>query len=74
MTTKERLHHLVDELDEAQAAEVLHLINDRFIPSQRAPRRKLPAWVGSFRSKTGETDVSDRADEILRAELSERSE
>ena len=67
ITTKERLHQLVDALDDEEAVSVLHLLSEH-MPRQRA-RRKLPSWVGSGRSKHGETDVASRAKEILQAEL-----
>ncbi len=67
-TTKERLRQIVEELDEEQAADAIHLLDGRYVPKQRV-RRELPAWVGAGRTKGGETDVSARGREILRAEL-----
>lgn len=67
MTTRDRLHELVDQLDDA-AAEQLLAAAKQLVPAPRpSSRGGLPAFVGSFSS--GHTDVSERAEEILRDEL-----
>lgn len=65
MTTRDQLHELVDQLDDAAAARLLAAALE-LVP---APRHSdgLPGFVGSFAS--GRSDVSQRAEEILRDEL-----
>jgi hypothetical protein len=72
MTTKERLHALVDALDEAEADRLLDVALALATPAADAPANApLPAFVGSFRS--GTSDTSERAEEILRNELGGRA-
>jgi hypothetical protein len=67
MTTRDRLHELVDQLDDAAAEQLLAAANE-LVPTQRpSSRGGLPAFVGSFSG--GRSDVSERAEEILRDEL-----
>lgn len=69
MGTKDRLHELVDQLDDDAARRLLAAAED-LVPAPRpSGQGGLPAFVGSFAS--GQTDVSTRADDILRAELGE---
>ena len=65
MTTRDRLHELVDQLDDDAAARLLTTALE-LVPT---PRRSdgLPAFVGSFAS--GRSDISERAEDILRDEL-----
>jgi ribosomal protein L12E/L44/L45/RPP1/RPP2 len=72
MTTKERLHALVDALDEADADRLLDAALALTTTGPAAASGKpLPAFVASIRS--GSSDTSDRAEEILRAELGGRA-
>ncbi|MGI9003663.1 MAG: hypothetical protein ACR2GH_18755 [Pseudonocardia sp.] len=66
MTARDRLHALVDQLDDA-AAEQLLATAVGMVPMPRSAPGQLPAFVGAFAS--GRTDVSERAEEILRDEL-----
>ncbi len=66
MTTRDRLHELVDQLDDA-AAERLLATAKTMVPAPRSSPAELPAFVGAFTS--GRTDISERAEEILRDEL-----
>jgi len=67
MTARDRLHELVDLLDD-EAAERLLEAAQALVPAQRsAPQGDVPAFVGSFAS--GHADVSERGEEILRDEL-----
>jgi len=62
MTAKEQLHHLVDELGEEQAEDLLRLAASRYtVPAQRSG--SLPTFVGM--GDSGRTDVSQRVDEHL---------
>lgn len=65
MTRKEQLVALVERLDEAEAAEALDLLWQRYprSPEQRA----LPRFVGMGHS--GQGDLGRRAKEIVRDEL-----
>jgi hypothetical protein len=65
MTTRERLHRLVDDLSEDQAAEALALLESQL--AQEADAADLPEFFGMLRS--GKGDLAARSDEILRAEL-----
>jgi hypothetical protein len=57
---REELHHLVDELPEAEVRPVLELIRGRAHAA-----RDLP-FFASFES---DPDLAERSEEILRAEL-----
>jgi hypothetical protein len=65
MTTRERLHRLVDDLSEDQAAEALALLESQI--AQEAEPPALPEFFGMLRS--GKGDLAARSDEILRAEF-----
>jgi hypothetical protein len=65
MTTKERLHQLVDEIGDEQADELLRLA-DAVLESAPSGRPR-PSWVGALRS--AEPDLAERSEEILRTEL-----
>lgn len=64
MTTKERLHRLVDELPDEQADRALALLES---VASRSPavskRRAIPRSLGIGRS--GRSDVSTHVDEVL---------
>lgn len=67
MTARDRLHDLVDQLDD-EAAERLLAVAHTLVPAPRTPSTgRLPLFVGSFSS--GHTDISERAEDILREEL-----
>jgi len=66
MATRDQLHELVDQLDDTGAERLLATTLE-LVSAPRPPRSELPAFVGSFGS--GCTDASERAEEILRAEL-----
>jgi hypothetical protein len=70
MTARDRLHELVDQLDDA-AAERLGAANELVPTPHPESPGGLPAFVGSFSS--GHTDVSERSEEILREELGGRA-
>jgi hypothetical protein len=59
---REELHHLVDELPEAEVRPVLELIRGR---ADAHGVRDLP-FFASFES---DPDLAERSEEILRAEL-----
>jgi hypothetical protein len=59
VTSKQRLHQLVDSLPEDQADELLRLATDLY--AEPSPHR-LPAFVGI--GDSGRSDVSERADEL----------
>jgi hypothetical protein len=61
---REELHHLVDELPEAELRPALELIRGRVGESDGGPR-DLPF----FASFEAEPDLAERAEEILEAEL-----
>ncbi len=66
MTTRERLHLLVDAMDDEQAERALRAVEP--IAQSRstatdAGRRPLPEFVGSFDS--GRRDLSHRVDELF---------
>ncbi len=68
MTTKEQLHQLVDELEPAQAENLLRLAVDVYdLPRQRRPR---PEFIGMGASGRG--DLARRAEEILAEGLGRR--
>ena len=60
---REELHHLVDELPEAEVRPVLELIRGRADAALGV--RDLP-FFASFES---DPDLAERSEEILRAEL-----
>jgi len=60
---REELHHLVDELPEAEVRPVLELIRGRANAAHAV--RDLP-FFASFES---DPDLAERSEEILRAEL-----
>jgi len=64
MTTKERLHRLVDELADEQADRALVLLESvANLPPAVSRRRVIPRSLGIGRS--GRSDVSTRVDEVL---------
>jgi hypothetical protein len=67
MTTKERLHELVDQLDDASAERLLNTAETILPAAGEHPAHGLPSFVGAFGS--GRSDTSVRAEEILRDEL-----
>ena len=68
MTTRERLHRLVDDLSDDEAAEALALLESQ-VPDQVEPAA-LPEFFGMLHS--GKGDLAARSDEILRAEFGRR--
>jgi hypothetical protein len=64
VTTKERLHLLVDELADEQASRALALLEAVTGEQQVAgERRVVPASLGA--GVSGRSDISERVDEIL---------
>lgn len=66
MTTRERLHLLVDAMDDEQAERALRAVEpiaQAYSSAAAAGRRPLPEFVGSFAS--GRHDLSQRVDELL---------
>ena len=61
---REELHHLVDQLPEAELRPALELIRGR-VAEQDGQGRDLPF----FASFEAEPDLAERAEEILSAEL-----
>jgi hypothetical protein len=61
---REELHHLVDQLPEAELRPTLQLIRGR-VDLERRGRRSLP-FFGSFEA---DPDLAERSEEILRAEF-----
>jgi hypothetical protein len=66
MSTRDRLHELVDQLDEPAAQRLLAIAHE-LVPYPRPANPGLPAFVGAFAS--GHADISERAEDILRDEL-----
>jgi hypothetical protein len=68
MTTKERLHRLVDDLSDDKAVEALALLEGQLAdaPGPFA----MPEFFGMLHS--GKGDLAARSDEILRAEFGSR--
>ncbi|GAB3811880.1 hypothetical protein [Kribbella italica] len=72
-TPREELHALIDSLSDGAAAELLPEL--RLLKLQAEARNEHPrgsgtwppAWFGSIEGSA--TDISERADEILRAEM-----
>ena len=65
MTTRERLHRLVDDLSDDEAAEALALLESQV--AEQAEPAALPEFFGMLHS--GKGDLAARSDEILRAEF-----
>lgn len=64
MTTKERLHRLVDQFGDEQAARALVLLESVNVSEPAdVKRRIMPTSMGIGAS--GRSDVSERVDEIL---------
>ncbi|MGH3500762.1 MAG: hypothetical protein ACRDQA_07680 [Nocardioidaceae bacterium] len=61
MTSKEQLLQLVEDLPEERAGELLRLAKDLYSTPEGEP---LPAFVGV--GESGRSDVSERAEELLR--------
>jgi hypothetical protein len=61
---REELHHLVDQLPEAELRPALELMRGR-VAEYGGPGRDLPF----FASFEAEPDLAERAEEILSAEL-----
>lgn len=68
MTTRERLHRLVDDLSDDQAAKVLTLLEGQLADEPESAA--LPEFFGMLHS--GKGDLAARSDEILRAEFGQR--
>ena len=68
MTTRERLHRLVDDLSDDEAAEALALLEGQL--ADKAAPAALPEFFGMLHSGRGE--LAARSDEILRAEFGRR--
>ncbi|RNI24663.1 hypothetical protein [Flexivirga caeni] len=66
MTTRERLHLLVDDMDDEQVERALRVVGPIVHPRStdaEPGRQPLPDFVGSFDS--GRRDLSQRVDELL---------
>src|SRR5258708_32908774 len=61
---RDELHHLVDQLPEAELRPALELIRGR-VGQDRGTGRDLPF----FSSFAAEPDLAERSEEVLRAEL-----
>jgi hypothetical protein len=61
---RDELHHLVDQLPEADVQPAMELIRDR-LAEHGQQRRNLPF----FASFEADPDLAERAEEILSAEL-----
>ena len=68
MTTRERLHRLVDDLSDDQAAEALALLESQL--ADEPEPAGLPEFFGMLHS--GKGDLAARSEEILRAEFGSR--
>jgi hypothetical protein len=68
MTSKERLHRLVDDLSDDKAAQALALLESQL--GDEAHPVALPEFFGMLHS--GKGDLAAQSDEILRAELGSR--
>lgn len=68
MTSRERLHRLVDDLSDDRAAEALALLESQ-LAGEREPG-PLPEFFGMLHS--GKGDLAARSGEILRAEPGRR--
>jgi hypothetical protein len=69
MTTRERLHRLVDDLSDERAAEALALLENQ-LGGESEQSAQLPEFFGMLHS--GKGDLAARSDEILRAEFGRR--
>jgi hypothetical protein len=67
--TRDELHHLVDELAEAEVAPVLEIVRDRV--AQQPERRRRLSFSGLLRA---EPDLAARSEEILRDKFADGSE
>jgi hypothetical protein len=65
MSVRERLHQLVDSLDDEQQIHVLKLLEEMtgVIPTQRHGQRTRPTFVGMGH---GPADLAERSEELLR--------
>ena len=68
MTTRERLHRLVDDLSDDKAAEALALLESQL--ADEPEPAQLPEFFGMLHS--GKGDLAARSEEILRAEFGRR--
>lgn len=68
VTTRERLHRLVDDLSDDQAAAALALLESQLADEPQSDA--LPEFFGMLRS--GKGDLAARSEEILRAEFGRR--
>ncbi|HYZ52207.1 MAG TPA: hypothetical protein VE733_01660 [Streptosporangiaceae bacterium] len=68
MTTRERLHRLVDDLSDDKAAEALALLESQLADETEAG--PVPEFFGMLHS--GKGDLAARSEEILRAEFGRR--
>jgi hypothetical protein len=68
MTTKERLHRLVDDLSDDKAAEALALLESQMADDQE--NEPLPEFFGMLHS--GKGDLAARSSDILRTEFGRR--
>jgi hypothetical protein len=68
MTTRERLHHLVDDLSDDKAAEALALLESQL--TDEPEPAQLPEFFGMLR--LGKGDLAARSEEIPRAEFGRR--
>jgi len=66
---RDELHHLVDELPEAQVEPVLALVRDH-VGDKHPERRRRLSFAGLLHA---EPDLAARSEEILRAEFGRRS-
>jgi hypothetical protein len=64
MSVRERLHQLVDSLDDEQQVHVLELLEGLtgVIPTQRHGQRPRPTFVGMGH---GPADLAERSEELL---------
>lgn len=63
-TTRDELHHLVDELDEDKVPDAAALLRE--LAERGYKPRSRPSWVGTLRAGP---DFAERSEEILRSEL-----
>jgi hypothetical protein len=68
VTSREQLLELVREMPEEQADELLTLATE--LTETPPPRRPRPDWLGAASLAP---DLSERHEEVLRAELGQRS-
>jgi hypothetical protein len=66
---RDELHHLVDELPEAEVAPVLDLVRDHV--GGRAERQRRLSFAGLLQA---EPDLAARSEDILRSEFASRPE